>query len=39
MLKNGKQHDLMKEFVSLTMFAIKIERRNFTKRRIASSET
>ena len=39
MLKNGKQHDLMKEFVSLTMLAIEIERRNFTKRKTASSET
>ena len=39
MLKNGKQHDLMKEFVSLTMFAIEIERRNFTKKKIPSSET
>ena len=39
MLKNGKQHDLMKEFVSLTMFTIETERRNFTKRKIASSET
>lgn len=39
MLQNGKQHDLMNEFVSLTMFAIEIERRNFTKRKIASSET